>query len=287
MAQVLDLQIQNASLLAINATLERTKLKQSNEIRDLRRRMRDKSLAPISSASPGLLSPVSDEFFSGDDSDEEVDFDTLLKEDEKFADVARLLEALLRRASDAIAYQPTEKDLANKKVLTSVEMEAKLAEEEVKGLRLEMNGLLPHGGAISRDSLASSMMSDSFSRDSSPEIELRPSRSSKDAATQAPDPSASYQFVAIPMSTTTSASGSYVSAFSDLERAPHGTKPPRSAPSSTVSYTSNGSGKIRPPLVTHYATRRRSASKSSQPSVRILAGRFGDSTPPSPPSSSG
>lgn len=161
-------------MLAINSSLERTKLKQASEIRDLRRRLRDKSLAPLSSTSPGLLSPSSDcgaaSFFSGSDSEDgqsEVDFDALMKEDPRFGDVARLLDSLIRRAADAVAFQPSEKDPTSKRVLNTVEMEAKRARDEARGLGLEMAGLRPP-----RDSLASSIgmtdASDTSSRAESP-----------------------------------------------------------------------------------------------------------------------
>ncbi|KAL8276955.1 hypothetical protein RQP46_010683 [Phenoliferia psychrophenolica] len=114
---VLDLEIRNASLLALNTTLEVTRLRQTREISDLRRRLREsRSLAPISASVPneGLLSgSESDGEDDPDDpdhpdaEDEEAAWEDVLQHDAKFAQAAGLLEALVRRAKDALAFHPS------------------------------------------------------------------------------------------------------------------------------------------------------------------------------------
>ncbi len=79
--KLLDLEITNKSLLAINSALEVTKLKQAREIRELKRRLRDgrglPALQPLAiSAGSAVLSDEDDLTESDDDDD-----DLLVKED--------------------------------------------------------------------------------------------------------------------------------------------------------------------------------------------------------------
>lgn len=103
---MLDLEIRNASLLSVNTSLELLKLRQSTEIRDLRRRLREsRSLAPLSrSELPSEGSSSED-----DDPDDEDDaaWEDVLAADAKFAAAANVLEALVRRARDAVAFHPS------------------------------------------------------------------------------------------------------------------------------------------------------------------------------------
>lgn len=106
----MDLEITNTSLLAINASLEKAKAKQSAELRELRRRMRDRtSFAPLSSSPASLLSPSSaigggDFIWNENDEEEEkeMSWEEILKEDEKFADMVRLLDSMTRRGREAL-----------------------------------------------------------------------------------------------------------------------------------------------------------------------------------------
>ncbi|KAH9810329.1 hypothetical protein DFH28DRAFT_1132128 [Melampsora americana] len=134
--KILDLEISNSSLLAINARLERTKLKQASEIRELRKKMRDRSIGPISSHS---LYPTDDgqSIQSGPEdsesepiSQESLKIENLMKEDEKFSEAIRVIESLMNRAKAALVYQAGEKDLQNKKVLNRVEIGGVGGEEE-------------------------------------------------------------------------------------------------------------------------------------------------------------
>lgn len=118
---MLDLEISNASLLAINASLERGRHKQAGEIRELRRKFRDRSLhLPLASPSAGgagefppgtaaLMSPGTE--YPPSDTDEaanvvEQDWDTILAEDPPFALIAAKLEDLVRRAQQAYEAEP-------------------------------------------------------------------------------------------------------------------------------------------------------------------------------------
>ena len=91
---MLDLEITNASLVSLNATLEKGKAKQATEIRELRRRIRDQSLhLPFP---PLPTSPIPE------DSDDEEDWDDVLESDPSFKEIARVMESLIRRGNNAI-----------------------------------------------------------------------------------------------------------------------------------------------------------------------------------------
>ena len=107
----MDLEITNTSLLAINASLEKTKVQQAQEIRNLRHRTRERSIAPLSTAS--LLSPLPDEYpwachgspcATDDEVDEEVEWDELVRQDKHFAEVVKSVDSLLWRAERALKH---------------------------------------------------------------------------------------------------------------------------------------------------------------------------------------
>ncbi|KAK9900752.1 hypothetical protein P389DRAFT_166220 [Cystobasidium minutum MCA 4210] len=108
--KILDLEITNTSLLAINASLEKAKAKQSAELRELRRRIHDRSsFAPLSSSPGSLLSPSSAEAggdiswnAENEEEDKEMAWEDILKEDTRFADMVKLLETMTRRGKKAL-----------------------------------------------------------------------------------------------------------------------------------------------------------------------------------------
>jgi hypothetical protein len=122
--QILDLEITNTSLLAINASLEKAKAKQSAEIRTLRRQIRDRtSFAPLTSSN--LLSSTSDDFawnpsILDEEDEEEMTWEDILGQDEKFADMVRLLDSMNRRGKEALekTVKSEEKHLGGPKVLS-------------------------------------------------------------------------------------------------------------------------------------------------------------------------
>ncbi|POW00155.1 hypothetical protein PSHT_13199 [Puccinia striiformis] len=114
-SQILDLEISNASLLAINGALERTKVKQQTEIRKLKGKLTPRlagageagsTVSETGSTSSSsntstllnqlLISP------SVDDDTEDVDLDTLVSEDPQFMDIIKSIEALINQAQKAI-----------------------------------------------------------------------------------------------------------------------------------------------------------------------------------------
>ena len=95
---MLDLEITNASLVSLNATLEKGKAKQATEIRELRRRIRDQSLHLPFPPLPTSPSPGDQD----DDSDAEEDWDQVLEADPPFKEIARVMESLIRRGTNAI-----------------------------------------------------------------------------------------------------------------------------------------------------------------------------------------
>lgn len=105
--------------------MEKAKAKQSAEIRTLRRQIRDRtSFAPLSSAA-NLLSPNSDDFAWNpsipDDEDEpELSWEDILVQDERFADMVRLLDSMNRRGKEALekTVKSEEKSLGGPKVLS-------------------------------------------------------------------------------------------------------------------------------------------------------------------------
>lgn len=148
LVQIADLEITNTSLMAINANLEKTKIKQAQEIRELRRRMQ--APLPSSTSSGGLLlSPRTDDFpwlnsaevgsspllgASKEDYDENYDWDEILRRDVHFAEVVRAVEELHRTARDALQ-RSTESEAAKVggRVLNPFESRAKERQESDAG----------------------------------------------------------------------------------------------------------------------------------------------------------
>ena len=136
----MDLEIRTSSLLSINAQLERQKLKQTSEIRELRRKLRESIGGGVgirrfdvdegrSSSSGGEFSDVDEIEEEDEDEDREVQpsWEELLQSDPSFGQVATLVEGLIKRGKKAVEYKVEEKEKG--RVLTTVEMEDRLEEE--------------------------------------------------------------------------------------------------------------------------------------------------------------
>lgn len=138
--QILDLEISNKSLLTVNASLERLKLKHTQEIRDLRRKMRESgALGPLllqraaRIPSEGVARPHrgegdDDDSFDSEeeDDDEEQTWEEVLEADEAFAAIASRLGALTKRAEEALVWVARTGE--HGRVLTQQEVEDKWAE---------------------------------------------------------------------------------------------------------------------------------------------------------------
>ncbi|GAA6037941.1 hypothetical protein JCM8097_009500 [Rhodosporidiobolus ruineniae] len=148
--KILDLEITNQSLLSINASLERLKLKHTSEIRELKRRLRESvggaGLAALrkqaAALDEGESSDPDDEGDDGgggggegEDDEPEQTWQELLDGDEHFSAVAATLESLVRRAKTALEYVPAVQ--GGGRVLSTVEQEDRLdgesGEEEGEG----------------------------------------------------------------------------------------------------------------------------------------------------------
>ncbi|GAA6019431.1 hypothetical protein JCM10207_001384 [Rhodosporidiobolus poonsookiae] len=151
--KILDLEITNSSLLSINASLERLKLKHTSEIRELRRRLREsvggaglaalhaQAAALDEGASGGESSdPEDDDGASEGDETPEPTWQELLEGDKHFSAVAASLETLVQRAKTALAYQPAANE--GNRVLSAVEMEDRLEEVETvdQGVQTDFSG---------------------------------------------------------------------------------------------------------------------------------------------------
>lgn len=156
--QVLDLEITNTSLLAINSSLESLKVRNRDEIRSLRRRLRESRTMPTYSSlrtlpDEGKLSSCSDdddrvhtdddsngvegERDDDDDAEEEVEtsWEDLLLEDAQFAHIAMSLHSLVQRAEKAIAFTVEKNDTMGR-VLHSSEMYSHSnASGSIRGMR--------------------------------------------------------------------------------------------------------------------------------------------------------
>ena len=100
--QILDLEITNTSLLAINASLEKAKVRQAQELRDLRRTLRDRTIGPPSSS---LLSPISDASpwpRLETEVDDDFAWEEILARDAPFAEALRAVEAMTLHAKTAL-----------------------------------------------------------------------------------------------------------------------------------------------------------------------------------------
>ena len=109
------MEISNASLLAINATLERAKQKQATEIRSLRHQLQD---AP-------LLSPSISHTFADSETaieDDERDINDLLDQDADFKSIVACLEGLIKKGEEAIHGRPLDSpSKESKRVLAPVQ----------------------------------------------------------------------------------------------------------------------------------------------------------------------
>ncbi|BGP38582.1 hypothetical protein JCM10450v2_002531 [Rhodotorula kratochvilovae] len=136
--KIADLEIRNTSLLAINASLERLKVKHTREIRELRRRMRESvggaGLAALRAQVSLLDEGDGGSDAGGSDSDgegaEEGDdgpeptWQELLEGDATFSALAATVESLITRGRRAIEYEPSQGEAG--RVLSTVEMEDRL-----------------------------------------------------------------------------------------------------------------------------------------------------------------
>ncbi|KAA1087557.1 hypothetical protein PGT21_033617 [Puccinia graminis f. sp. tritici] len=127
--KILDLEISNASLLAINGALERTKVKQQNEIRSLKRTINAASsqagqsnhhLLPLpdgsetsssSSSNSTLLNhpflgPEDQLQDGGDEKDEDLAIERLMDNDPLFSELVKTIEWLMDSATKAIHHTP-------------------------------------------------------------------------------------------------------------------------------------------------------------------------------------
>jgi hypothetical protein len=125
-SQIEDLEITNRSLLAINATLEATKHRQTTEIRELRRKLRESRLMLPPREFRAIKSSLGPEDMADDeDIDEDNDNDEDIEEhDETYRRIRGLLEGLLDSGRRALRAEP--QDLAKQgsgvKVLSAEEV---------------------------------------------------------------------------------------------------------------------------------------------------------------------
>lgn len=122
----MDLEITNTSLLSINASLERLKLAQASEIRELRRRLREsRGFAPVTAyvASEGALSSEDTE-----DSEHEEDstWEAILADDPAFAAISATLENLIKRGQLALEKRVESNEAPGGRVLNAIELEDQL-----------------------------------------------------------------------------------------------------------------------------------------------------------------
>ncbi|GAA5936659.1 hypothetical protein JCM3775_000159 [Rhodotorula graminis] len=146
--KIADLEIRNTSLLAINTTLERLKVKHTSEIRELRRRMRESVGGAGLAALRAHVSRLDENDLVGGGSDlDESDADDvdgaaragagagvddepeptwqeLLEGDATFSALAATVESLIARGRRAVEYEPSKGETG--RVLSTVEMEDRL-----------------------------------------------------------------------------------------------------------------------------------------------------------------
>ncbi|PRQ78002.1 hypothetical protein AAT19DRAFT_9070 [Rhodotorula toruloides] len=149
--RIADLEIRNASLLSINTSLERLKVKHTNEIRELRRKLRESiggaGLAALRAQATKLVEADDAGGEHLDDSDDEADLNgeheneptwqELLDGDPTFSALAGTVEALIARAKRAVEYEPAGADVGGGRVLSTVEMEDRLRMEDGGGVEDE------------------------------------------------------------------------------------------------------------------------------------------------------
>lgn len=173
--KLLDLEITNKSLLAINSALEVTKLKQAREIRELKRRLRDGRGLPAAAASRNSAASVvlsdEDDLTESDDDDD----DLLVKEDPELEAAHQrcklLVDSMVEQARKAILAEYDEPENTGGKVLHPAELEEMQRELEEDGNNTEADT------TVATDLLESSMTFDSSVGDLSKQEPL-PSSSS-------------------------------------------------------------------------------------------------------------
>ncbi|KAI0004189.1 hypothetical protein BJV74DRAFT_809613 [Russula compacta] len=127
-----DLEITNKSLLAINATLEAAKHRQANEIRELRRKLRETRLILPPRAFRAVKSSLSPEDMADDEDVDDYDNDEDGDEhDETYSRIKGILEDLLETGRRALRAKP--QDFANRGSGVKV-----LSAEEVRSWRGDM-----------------------------------------------------------------------------------------------------------------------------------------------------
>ena len=127
LSQIEDLEITNRSLLVINASLEATKHKQLNDIRDLRRKLRESRLMLPPRTYRTLKSSLSPEDMADDediDEDSSGDDDGDVEHDETYKRIKGILDDLLETGRRALRAEPRdfEKQCSGVKVLSAEEV---------------------------------------------------------------------------------------------------------------------------------------------------------------------
>ncbi|GAA6060759.1 hypothetical protein JCM10212_006739 [Sporobolomyces blumeae] len=144
--RIMDLEIRTSSLLTINAQLERHKLKQTSEIRELKRKLRESlggsgaTLRQLARNGDGETSEGGGDGLEYDDEDDEdgddgegrrpPTWEELLEADDKFRHIANVVEAMVKRGKKALEATVDDKRDVGGRVISAVEMEDRLEEEE-------------------------------------------------------------------------------------------------------------------------------------------------------------
>ncbi|KAH7910454.1 hypothetical protein BJ138DRAFT_107482 [Hygrophoropsis aurantiaca] len=123
--KIADLEITNRSLLAINASLETTKLRQAKEIRDLRRKLRESRLILPPTAYKAVTSQ--DNIPDQDDSDHDGDDDSENGEewgaDETYRRIQAMVDGLIDTGKRALEKKPQDfQDTSSARVLNADEL---------------------------------------------------------------------------------------------------------------------------------------------------------------------
>lgn len=139
----MDLEIRTSSLLSINAQLERQKLKQTSELREMRRKLRESlgggggvgtrrfEVEEGRSSSGGEFSEEDEDEDEDEDGEVQVSWEELLRSDQSFGQVASLIEGLIKRGKKAVEYKVEER-WDKGRVISAVEMEDRLEQEEAQ-----------------------------------------------------------------------------------------------------------------------------------------------------------
>ena len=145
--QILDLEITNRSLLAINSSLEAAKHKQAKEIRELRRRLRESRLVLPPKAYLAAQSEEGEEEADDEDDDDDdgSDLGKACEEDASFVRVKTMLDMLLQEGKKALETRTEDYIPANGGARV-------LHEEEARTWRLGERSLSTSLSASYRDS---------------------------------------------------------------------------------------------------------------------------------------